>query len=104
MKPKWEFLIVVGIALFVTFHMVLLFAPIIPIEEKYLHELAVADFDGDGNLEIRWLWRPCAGGLSLADVDGDGKFELIMPSQDTLQDYLSTRTVYKSIIELLLGR
>jgi hypothetical protein len=103
MNPKQKFLIVVGIALFVTFHMVLLFVPIIPVEETYVPDIAVVDIDGDGTLDIV---RPPSGGLTVADIDGDGDLEIVMPFRThdyNLQDYLSTRTVYKSIVELLLG-
>ena len=62
------------------------------------------DIDGNGTLDIV---RPPSTGFSVCDIDEDGDLELIMPSHYMrdyiLQDYLSTRTVYKSIIELLLG-
>jgi hypothetical protein len=31
----------------------------------------------------RYVWHPCAGGLSLADTDNDGVFELYMADRDT---------------------
>jgi len=43
----------------------------------------LAAFSHDGYILWQtWVWRPCAGGLSLADTDNDGEFELYMGDRD----------------------
>lgn len=95
MKLERKHLLVVGIVLLVAFHTVLLFSPIIPVKESYLDIAVVSDIDE---------WR-LGSDASLLDVDADGKFDYLLSSQSIPQDYtfLRTRTVYKSIVELLFG-
>ena len=74
---------------------------LIPVEEDIIHRV-IMDIDGDGVEEVLEAkgFRPPAGGLSIADIDGDGHYELVIPPSSPRK---LTRTVYKSILELLLG-
>ena len=72
MKIERKHVFIVGVILIVTFQMVLLFSPIIPVEEIYFD--IDAGYDEDANFEVKMSRIP------------------------------SMRTVYKSIMELILGR
>ena len=102
MKLEKKHLFIVGIILIVTFHMTILL-PVIPVTESYYETV----FDWDANTPVHmpahmlegWSYaiNLPAEGLSLGDIDIDGELELCVDVRKV------NRTVYKSIIELLLG-
>ena len=117
MKLGRKHLLVGGIVLLVAFHMVLVFSPIIPVEEPYIDVVVVSDIqsyrlrtggvwfydvDEEGIFELQ---RVLEGDAKLVDIDKDGVFDFIQSSQPIPENYtfLHTRTVYKSMVELLLG-
>jgi hypothetical protein len=99
MKLEKKHLIVVGIVLTVVFHVVI-FLPVIPVEESYIKKIIVVDVDGDGREEVLYY------DTQIYCLDGrDGSTKDILPSYYIPQDVgvIRTRTVYKSIIQLLSG-
>ena len=99
MKLGKKHLFVVGIVLTVVFH-IMLFLPVIPAEESYIEKMIVVDIDGDGHEEVLYY------DTQIYCLDGrDGSTKDILPSHYIPQDVgvILTRTVYKSIIELLIG-